>query len=323
MNRREIIKLTASAVAIGTISGVPALAQDWNPRRPINVVVPFNPGGGVDTYARAVTAGLQEKFGVPFVIANKPGSGGLTGAIEASNAKPDGQTLLFTSFGSFLLGSMFKDAPVNPIDSFDTVSQAGRIVFAIAVPMDSPFQNATDMIEAARANPGGLRWAHAGRGGTTHIPGQALLDANEVTATDVPFKGGAKIRAAILGKQVDFGILGVQQSFGFEEEMQVLGVFSDDRYPLAPEIPTFVEQGLKSVNIDAPIGLTAPKGTDPTIIAALESAMADIVNAPEFAEAMAPKGLTPSYKSASDAVAGLEAMRDGAMPILEALKASN
>ena len=320
MNRRSLLKLTGATLASGVIATTSAVAADWKPRRPINLVVPFNPGGGVDTYARTVAAGLQDKFGVPFVIANKPGAGGITGAIEASNARPDGQTFLFTSFGSFLLGAMFKGAEVNPLESFDTVAQAGRIVFAVAVPKDSPLQNANDLIEAARANPGALRWGHAGRGGTTHIPGQALLDANGVTATDVPFKGGAKIRAAVLGKQVDFGIVGIQQSFGFEDELRVIGVFSDDRYSLAPDVPTFVEQGLESVNIDAPIGLTAPKGTDPEILAALEAAMSEIVNDPSFAETMAEKGLTPAYKSAADAIAGLEAMRDGAKPIIDALK---
>lgn len=103
--------------------------------------------------------------------------------------------------------------------------------------------------------------------------------------------------------------------------MRVLGVFSDERYPLAPEIPTFVEQGLKSVNIDAPTGLTAPKGTPTEVIATLEKALADIVNTPAFAEAMAPKGLAPAYKSKAGAISALEALRDGAKSIIDALKA--
>lgn len=322
MNRRNILKATAAAFATLSFSITPLMAEDWQPRRPINVIVPYGAGGGVDTYARSFATGLQEQLGVPIVIVNKPGSGGLVGSAEAAAARPDGQTMLLAAAGGILLGSMFKDAPVDPFDSFDTVAQIGNLVFAIAVPADSPYQTVADLVAAAKANPDGLRWAHGGRGSATHVPGQSLLDLNSLAATDVPFKGGAKIRAAIIGRQVDFGILGIQQSFGFDNELRVLGVFSADRYPLAPDVPTFDEQGIESGNIGSPVTLFAPLGTPAEAIATVSKALSSVTGADAFAEAMAPKGLTAAYADGPDADATLLAIKEGAQPVIDALKAA-
>jgi tripartite-type tricarboxylate transporter receptor subunit TctC len=306
-----------------TIFATPLLAQDWQPNRPINVIVPYGAGGGVDTYARSVAVGLQDRLGVPIVIVNKPGSGGLVGAAEAAAAKPDGYTLLVATSGGLLLGSMFKDAPVDPLESFETISQIGNLVFGIAVPKDSSFQTIDDLVAAAKENPGKLRWGHAGRGAAVHVPGQAFLDRNDLTATDVPFKGGAKIRAAIIGAHVDYGILGIQQSFGFENELRMLGVFSSERYGLAPDVPTFDEQGVDTGNIGSPVTAFAPLGTPAEVIATIDAALAEIARAPAFAEAMAPKGLVPVYATGTDADTALLAIKDGAQPIIDALKAGN
>ena len=322
MKRRQLFSLGAAAVS-AALMAAPVFADDWKPRRPINVIVPYSAGGGVDTYARSLTEGLQEKLGVPIVIVNKPGGGGLVGATEASNARPDGQTLLLAAAGGILLGSMFKDAPIDPLDSFETVAQVGGLVFAVAVPKDSPFQSAGDLVEAAKANPGGLRWAHGGRGSATHVPGQSMLDLGGLDAVDVPFKGGAKIRAAIVGAQVDFGILGIQQSFGFENELRVLGVFAADRYPLAPDVPTFDEQGIMTGNIGSPVTVFAPKGTPAEVISTVDAALAEVTGDAGFAEAMSPKGLAPAYATGADADAALLAIKEGAQPVIDALKANN
>ncbi len=323
MKRRQLLKLGAATASFALMAVEPVLAQDWTPRRPINVIVPYSAGGGVDTYARSLSAGLQEKLGVPVVIVNKPGGGGLVGATEVANARPDGQTLLLAAAGGILLGSMFKDAPVDPLDSFDTVSQVGGLVFAVAVPKDSPFETAADLVEAAKVNPGALRWAHGGRGSATHVPGQSMLALGGLEAVDVPFKGGAKIRAAIIGAQVDFGILGIQQSFGFENELRVLGVFSADRYPLAPDVPTFDELGIETGNIGSPVTVFAPMGTPAEVIATVDAALLQVTSDPAFAEAMAPKGLAPAYATGADADAALLAIKTSAQPVMDALKAGN
>lgn len=323
MKRRSLLKVGLAVFAVTATSALPVLSADWKPRRPINVIVPYSAGGGVDTYGRALAAGLQKKIGVPVVIVNKPGAGGLTGSAEGAAARPDGQTLVLNAAGGVLLGSMFKNAPVDPLESYETVSQVGQLVFAVAVPKDSPIKTAKELITAARAEPNKLRWAHSGRGSATHVPGQSLLDLNGMSAKDVPFKGGAKTRAAVIGNQVDFAILGIQQSFGFDSQLRVLGVFSQDRYPLAKDVPTFDEQGIQSGNISSPVTLFAPKGTPKDVIATLDAAVKDVTSDPAFAKTMAPKGLAPAYASGADADATLRDIKKGATPIIDALKAGN
>lgn len=320
MNRRYAFKTLCGAAACAALLGSPATAQDWTPKRPINLIEPSNAGGGLDVYGRAIGPALQETLGVPVVIVNKPGSGGLLGSAEVANARPDGYTLLIATSGAILLGSMFKEAPVDIFDSFETVAQVGDLVFAIAVPKDSPFETAADLVTAAKADPGGLRWAHGSRGSATHVAVQSLIDLNDITATDVPFQGGAKIRAALIGSQVDFGVMGIQQSFGFENELTVIGVFSDARYPLRPDTPTFDKQGVPSGNIGSPVTMYYPKGTPAEIIDTISAALEDITTDPGFADTLATSGLTPKYKSAEDADATLLQIMSSAQPVMDALK---
>lgn len=321
MRRRALLKAGLAAIAVTAASIMPVLSADWKPKRPINVIVPYGAGGGVDTYGRALARGIQAKVGAPVVIVNKPGAGGLTGSAEAAAARPDGQTLVLNAAGGVLLGSMFKNAPVDPLTSYETISQVGQLVFAVAVPKDSAIKNGKELLQALKANPGKLRWAHGGRGSATHVPGQSLLDLNKVSATDVPFKGGAKIRAAVIGNQVDFAILGIQQSFGFDQQLRVLGVFSQDRYPLAKDVPTFDEQGIQSGNITSPVTLFAPKGTPKDVIETLDAAIKEITSDAAFAKTMATKGLAPAYATGTDADATLREIKKGATPIIDALKA--
>lgn len=323
MKRRSAFKLGLAAVLTAAIQTTPVAAADWEPKRPINIVVPFSAGGGVDTFARALAPAMQDSLGVPIVVVNKPGGGSLSGSAEAAGAKPDGQTLLLALPASILLRQMFQGSPVDPFEDLETISQVGSLVFALTVPKDSPIQSTQDLIDAAKANDGGLRWAHGGRGGALHVPGQSLLNENEVNAIDVPFQGGSKVRAAIIGKQVDYGILGIQQSFGFEEEMRVLSVFSSKRYPLASDIPTIQEEGVSVGDIAAPVSLMAPVGTPKEIISTLDKLMAEITTSEEFAEAMKPRGLAPDYQTGADAVETMRAVQASAESIINALKAKN
>ncbi|WP_298922205.1 tripartite tricarboxylate transporter substrate binding protein [uncultured Roseobacter sp.] len=319
MQRRSFL-IAAGAGALAAMTGTTAAAE-WNPRRPLNIIVPYNAGGGVDLYARAVANAAESRLPVPVVVVNKPGAGGLTGAIEASKARPDGNTVLLTSSGSFLLGSMFKEAAVNPFESFQTVAQVGNLKGAIVVPAASPFQTLADLVEAAKG--GNLKWGHNGRGGVFQVAGQTFLNNQDLEATDVPFKGGAKSRAAILGSQVDFGILGIQQSRGFEAELRVLAIFADERDPLFPDVPTAAEQGFNIPVISSPIILFAPNGVDAEIVTGMEAAMADIAAAPEFSETVEAKGTVSAYLAGADAKANLMAMGETAKPVIDALKAAS
>lgn len=319
MDRRNFIRLAAAASAL-TASGATAAFAEWAPKRPINVVVPYGAGGGVDSFARAISAVADSAFPVPLVIVNKPGASGMTGASEAARARPDGSTIMLTSAGSFLLTSMMRETDVTPLDSFEVVAQIGNLTSAVMVPADSPYKTLADLVDAIKANPGGLRWAHTGNGSFIQVAGQGFLNANGLEATGVPFKGGSGVRTAIIGKQVDYGFLGVQQSAGFENEMRVLGLSAPDRDPILNEHPTITEQGFDYVNVGSPIMAFAPKGTDAETLAGLETAIRKAAAAPELAELMLERGNAPAFLPGAEAAARLADMRAVAEPIIAALK---
>lgn len=170
MQRRTLMTAAVTTLALG-LTATASFAADY-PRRPINIVVPYGAGGGVDTYARALAATAAEGIvEVPIVIKNQGGSGGLNGAQAVSKARPDGYTVMLTSGGSFLLSTMTRDTDIDALETFDFVGQVGNLRTSLMVPTASPFQSVQDVIDAAKAAPGTLRWAHSGRGGFHFVGG--------------------------------------------------------------------------------------------------------------------------------------------------------
>ncbi|PHS04477.1 MAG: twin-arginine translocation pathway signal protein [Blastopirellula sp.] len=308
------------AVGVLTIANAKVALAEWKPTRPINVIVPYKAGGGTDSFARAISAVSEGAFPVPLVIVNKPGASGITGASEASRARPDGSTIMLTSAGSFLLTSMLRDTEVNPFDHFTAIAQIGNLTAAIMVPADSPYQTLEDLVADLLARPDELRWAHTGNGSFIQVAGQGFLNANGLSTIGVPFKGGSGVRTAIIGKQVDFGFLGVQQSAGFENEMRVLAVNAVERDPILNQHPTIFEQGYEFVNISSPIMAFAPKDTDAESLAGLEAAFLAATETPELAEIMLERGNVPAFLSSDDASARLAEMRSLAEPIIAAIR---
>ncbi len=323
MLRRTLAALCAVAIAAPAAFTFTGDAHaEWAPRRPVNVVLPYAAGGGTDAFARAVAATVEAEklLPVPMIVTNKPGAGGITGAAEAAGARADGSSILITSAGSFLLTSMMKDTPVSPLDDFEIIAQFGDLDPAILVPAGSPHQTLGDLADALSANPGSLRWAHNGVGGAHNVAGQSFLDANALQATGVPFKGGGPTRAAVIGGQVDFAVVGIQQAAGFDKELRVLGLLAPERDGIATDVPTVPEQGFAFVEISSPIVAFAPKGTDPAILADMEALFETVAASPTFAETMKARGNVPEFLSGADARKRLEALSRDAAATIEALK---
>jgi tripartite-type tricarboxylate transporter receptor subunit TctC len=244
----------------------------------------------------------------------------MTGCTAAFNARPDGSTMLMTSAGSFLLTSMLRETKITPLDSFQIIAQVGNLSSAVMVPYNSPIKTVQDLIDAAKAKPGKLRWAHTGRGSFHHVAGQGFLNINGVKAVDVPFKGGSATRAAVIGGQVDFGMIGVQQAAGFEGKLRVLALSAPERDKVMKDVPTFKEQGFDFVDVSSPIIVFAQKGVDQEVVKGMEAALKKITADPKFAEMMRKRGNAPVYLDGKAAEARLRAMKEQAGPIINALK---
>lgn len=316
MQRRTFLTTACVAMALPMIA-----RAEWAPRRPVNIILPYAAGGGTDAFARAVAASADGIVPVPMIVVNKEGAGGITGATEAAAARPDGETIMITSAGSFLLTTMLRDTPVDPLEDFRIIAQIGDLDPAILVPMDSPFQTLGDFVTAAKANPGSLRWAHNGRGGAHHVAGQSFLDTHGLEATDVPFQGGGPTRAAVIGAQVEFGVVGIQQAAGFENELRVLAILAPDRDGIMVDVPTADEQGFPYNAVSSPIVAFAPKETPDDVVAAMEDALRQITATEKFAELMMVQGNVAEFLSGVEAEAKLRKLKDDTMALMAKLKA--
>lgn len=221
------------------------------------------------------------------------------------------------------MASSLRASAVNPFDGFQTIAQVGNLAAGIFVPANSPYQTIEQLVAAIRNRPGELRWAHTGRGSFLHIAGESFLKENDLDVHDVPFKGGSKVRAAVIGNQVDFGFIGINVGRGFESEMRALGVATPHRDPVMSDVPTFAESGLKYVDVSSPITLFAPKGVDPEIVVGMETALQKIAASDKFAELMLTKGNAPDFLTGADARKKLEVMAGATAPILDAIRAAN
>lgn len=314
MDRRSFIHLSLAAPALALTST--AAFAEWNPRRPVNVIVPYSAGGGTDSFGRALAESADAALPVPMVIVNRPGSSGIAGATEAAGARPDGSTFMMTSAGSFTLTYLLRETEVNPFDSFIPVAQIGRLTTSLMVPTDSPYETLDDLVAAMQEAPGSLRWAHTGRGGFHHVAGQGFLNAAELEAQDVPFSGGGNTRAAVIGGQVDFGMIGIQQAAGFANELRTLALVSDERDAFATDVPTFAEQGYEVPLIASPIVVFAPLGTPDDVVIGMQDAIQAITQEQGFIDSMAERGNAPAFRPGTEVATILAALRDDATPIV-------
>ena len=267
-----------------------AVAADF-PNRPINLIVGYKAGGGTDTYARAL-AKVAPKYldGQPIVVVNKPGGGGFIGARFVADQPANGYSLYLSSAGSMLLRNLAKPQVVSCRD-FRMVATIGELTPGVFVPASSPIDTMEALIEKLGSPSHKLRWGHTGRGNVWHIAGVGLIQKNEVSAKDVPFKGGSGTRSALIADQIGFAVMGAQLVRGFEKDIRLLGVLSDQRHPAAKEVLTVQEMGIDYVKVTTPMVVMAPKRVKSEVVELLSDAFVAMTHDPEFKGILDAAGL--------------------------------
>jgi tripartite-type tricarboxylate transporter receptor subunit TctC len=192
------IRIIAFA-AVMMLSPFAVLAQTW-PSRPVTMIVPFPAGGTADLLARGVAQALSDELGQQFVVENRPGAGGNTGAAAVARAAPDGDTLLFASGSLAALNKfMFRSLPYDPTRDLVPVALVIKIPTTIVAGLDAPIGNFQTMVDYAKANPGKLSIGHAGVGSMAHITLELLQQKAGIVLTGVPYKGGPPMVTDLLG----------------------------------------------------------------------------------------------------------------------------
>ncbi|MEQ8710324.1 MAG: tripartite tricarboxylate transporter substrate binding protein [Rhodospirillales bacterium] len=294
---------TSAACVIASASLIAgSAAQAEYPDKPVQLMVGFSAGGGVDTYGRTLANLIQEELGQPMVVVNKPGAAGMIAAKGTADSSPDGYTLYITNAGSLLAKALMdgEKSKLDPLADLEPLAGVGQLVSAMIVPAGSPFKTSADMVKAAKANPGKLKWAHPGRGSLHMIAGAAFLSVNGIDARDIPFKGGSKARNAVVGEQVDFGFAGIQTISGFESKVRALGVTMAERDVINKDVPTFAEMGLEGIDISGPMIVFGPNGMPDDVKNKLTKAITAIASGEKFRDLLEKGGLaTASYDGAA------------------------
>ena len=293
-------RLMAALGAAACLAAVPlaAHAQGY-PNKPVRLVVPYPPGGPTDIVARVVAQKLSEQTGQQFIIDNRPGAGGNTGAELVARSAPDGYTLVVATTAHAINPSLFKSLGYKLTKDFAPVSLLTSGPLVIVATPDLPASNVTELIALAKARPGGLNFASSGNGQSTHLAAELFASMAGVKMTHIPYKGSAPALTDVMGGQAqlmfDTMLSAMPQVKG--GKLKALAVTSAKRSAAAPDLPTVAESGLPGYEAIAWNGLLAPAGTPPEVIARLSAELKKALALPEVKDKFEAQGFAATWNT--------------------------
>ena len=291
--RRRILALAAGAAA-APFGAAWGWAQAY-PSRPVRVIVPVAAGGANDTTARLFAQKLGELLGQQFYVENVAGAGGNLGIGAAARAAPDGYTLLAAG-GNFVINpSLYAKIPYDPERDFEAVSLMCSSPHVLAVHPSVAASDVKEFIALAKASPGKLSYASAGRGTPAHLAGELFKLAFGVDITHVPFTGGGPAMTATLGGHTSCVVSALPTGAPYARagNVRALALMGARRSPLLPDVPTMAEATGIGLEADIVTGLVAPAGTPKEVVSLLHRAIANIVAPPEFNDRLLALGFDP------------------------------
>jgi tripartite-type tricarboxylate transporter receptor subunit TctC len=274
------------------------------PSKPIRLVIPFPAGGPTDALGRRIAQTLSESIGQPVVVDNKPGASGTIGSAEVARAPADGYTLLFSNSDVFInVTGVVRKMPYDPLRDFAPVSLVARYGVAMMVrPGMRSGAGLPDVLKTIADNPGKVTYGSWGPATYPHLIGEALGRRAGAPLVHVPYRGAAPALQDLLGGNIDLAFLGTAVAAGFAQKGQVklVAVTGERRDPLAPDVPTFTEQGMADplVRMSPWIGIAAPARTPDAIVRKLQQVLVGALGTPEVRRtlgelSMEPVGSTP------------------------------
>lgn len=287
ISRRQFGALAASA-ALASPLGV--LAQGTYPNRPIRLVVGLAAGGSLDGQARSVARRLTEIAGVQVIVDNKPGASMMLSASEVMRAPADGYTLLYAPSSVFAQNPhTMSSVPYDPFKDFTPITLAARGPLVLTVHQSLPVHNVKELVAWAKANPGKLNFASFGTGTSSHIYAMAFAKAVNIEITHVPYKGTADAARDLLEGRVqayfDAAPTAIQNAAG--GRIRMIGVAAPKRVIVAPEVPTFTEQGVPGMDLTSWIAVVGPAGMPRDIQMKANAMLVQTLNSPDVKDFIA------------------------------------
>lgn len=298
-------------IGLGLAAGVSRAQASW-PSKPIRLIVPFPPGGIVDTVARQLQPRLQAALGQTIVIDNRGGAGGTLGVGEAVRSAPDGHTLVmvFDAIATYPL--------VYPKLGYDIkrdllpVTQIVSNPLVLVVHPSVPAQSLKELVALARRSPGKLNFASVGPGSSNHLTGELFKSVSGTFITHIPYRGGGPAQQDLLGGQVEMMFLSavLAQPHVKAGKLRALAQTGAKRVPAYADTPTVAESGFAGFDVSSWVGLLVPAGTPRPIVERLQAEVKHILESPDFAARLAEQGLQGIGTSTEQFAAVLRAEQD-------------
>lgn len=283
--------MTAAITALALATGV-AHAQPHYPSKPVRMVIPYAPGGGVDIVGRFIGAKLAEEYKQQFIADNRMGGGGTVGNDIVAKAPADGYTLLAMNSALTYLPALYPKAPYDTLRDFAPITLIGTTPSVLVVNPAVPAKSTRELIALMKAKPGQINYA-AGVGGTLHLAVALFEDMAGVKGTLIPYKGGGPALIDTVGGQVQMMIVPVVSAIGHikSNRLRALGVSGARRSPMLPEVPTIADTGVPGYEYLTWYGLLAPAATPKPIIAKLNQSVAQALAGAELRDRFAQQGV--------------------------------
>ena len=279
-----------------------AVAQTTYPSQPIKIIVPFTPGTGMDTIARVVGPRLSERLGQSVVVQNQPGASGNIGADAVAKSNPDGYTILMGANTMLMASQMYKNVNFDPVKDFAPVSMAAYGSLMLVANPKTGIKSLADLIKEAQAKPGAISFGSPGVGTPHHMAMELFKFESNTFMLHVPYRGTAGYTQDLLGGELNVGFLPVHIAQGFVKSgrLNALAVGSPKRHPVAPDVPTFDEVGVKRIDVDLWYAFFLPSKTPAAVVNRLNTEMAAILRQADVKDILGKAGMDASASSPAE-----------------------
>jgi len=276
-------------------------AQTW-PGQTIKIIVPFTPGTGMDTIARAVSPKLSERLGQPVIVQNTPGASGNIGADAVAKAAPDGYTVLMGANTMLIASQLYQNVPFDPLKDFSSVSMAAYGTLMLVSNPKTGIKSMQDMLALAKSRPGFISYGSPGIGTPHHMAMELLKSEAKVSILHIPYRGTAGYVQDLLGGELMVGFLPVHVAQGFVTagKLNALAVGSTKRNPAAPNVATMQELGMKDLNVDMWYGFFVPTRTPASVVNRLNTEITAIMKLPDVQSVLTKGGMDASSSTPAE-----------------------
>jgi tripartite-type tricarboxylate transporter receptor subunit TctC len=278
--------------AVALMSGIAVQAQDY-PAKPIRMLVPFAPGGAVDTTARVLAQAMQQRVNWQFVVENRPGGNGFIATTAVAKSPADGYTLLMAHTGEFAVNpALFDNIPYDLERDFVAITMVSDAPMLYLANANAPFNSFGELVAQAKAKPGSISFGSAGSGSINHLAGEWLAQAAGIQLLHVPYKGGAPAAAAVAAGDVHFGVMAAPGAIPHIKSGRgkVIGITTAKKSPLDPSWATPRDAGIPDLDASIWVGLFAPKGTPQPVVDRINAEVRKTLEIPEVRKRFVESG---------------------------------